>query len=591
MTETQTTPELTTDLTTPEPTTARTLPGILAERAFTSPDRVAYVHHVDGEDHTEQLTYGELERDARARAAALLDRGLAGGRAVLAHDTGLDFVRDLFACFLAGVAAVPVQVPNRRHGVVRMSRIAADAGTSVLLTSSRVAERLADYADMPELAELTLVDSAGLRGAATWLPGDESGPDDLALLQYTSGSTGHPKGVEVTHRNFWHNTADILTQWPIPEHGRVASWLPLFHDLGLLFGAVLPVRAGVPVHLMSPGAFVRRPLRWLEIIGKHRVTHVAAPNFAFQMCLDAVAGRGVPAGLDLSSCAAALNGAEPVRWSTVSRFVEVFAEAGFRASAPAPAYGLAEATLHVTGTRQDMPPHAISIDAARAADGVAVPVPAGTANSLRVVSCGTPAPGTVVRVVDPVTRLPVGRRGIGEIWVRGPGVARGYWQRPAETSATFRAVIAGEGPETHLRTGDLGFLHDGELYVCGRHKDVLIRNGRNYYPNDLELAAEGAHPLLRAGSSAAFAVERAGRELFVLAVEVDGRLLRAVGLPELVGLVTAAVERDLAVVLDEVVPIQRGTLAKTTSGKVQRAEMRRQYLDGALSAVARGSGS
>jgi long chain fatty acid CoA FadD26 len=568
------------------PAHRRTLVAALSQRAAEHPDRVAYAHHTDSGDRVDLLTYGELARDARTRAAALVDRGLTGGSAVLAHETGLEFARDLFACFLAGVAAVPVQVPNRRFGVVRMRRIADDAGTVTVLTSAKSRARIADHDGMPELDGLLLVDSASLRGSAGRLPGEDARPDDVALLQYTSGSTGDPKGVEVTHHNFWHNTADILRQWPVDAESRIASWLPLFHDLGLMFGAVLPVRAGVPVHLMSPGAFIRAPLRWLRVIGEHRVSHVAAPNFAFQMCLDAARAQGVPEGLDLSACRVALNGAEPVRWSTVRRFSEVFAEVGFPPSAPSPAYGLAEATLLVTGSAPGVVPHAVSVDADSAADGVAVPVPEGTPNSLRVVSCGTPVEGTSVRIVDPVTRKALPRKHIGEIWVRGPGVARGYRGRPDESARTFGATIEGEGPDTHLRTGDLGFLHDGEYYVCGRLKDVLIRNGRNHHPNDVEQAAEGAHPLLRAGSSAAFAVERDGREVFVLAVEVDGRLLRALAPGELAEVITSAVERDLAVRLDEVVAIQRGTLAKTTSGKVQRSAMRERYLAGGLTVVA-----
>jgi long chain fatty acid CoA FadD26 len=567
--------------------TVRVLPALLSDRARTQPDAVAYTYLHDGEEPVDRLTYGQLDRDARSRASALRGLGLAGEPVVLLYDTGTEFVRALLGCMCAGAAAIPVQVPSRRQGVLRMRRIMDDAGARVVLTSGDVRARLLGaFGALPEVAGLAFVDTTAVPDdAGRWAGGPQ--PDDVALLQYTSGSTGHPKGVVVTHRNLWHNTADILTQWPVEARGAIVSWLPLFHDLGLLFGAVLPVRAGIPAYLMSPAAFVRRPLRWLEAISRFRATHVAAPDFAFRLCVAAAAEGARIGPLDLSSWRVAVNGAEPVRWDTIERFAETFRPYGFGPTVPAPAYGLAEATLHVTGTRSGAAPTALSVAAGDLRAGRAVPVPSGTPGALRVVSCGTAVAGTEVRIADPVTRRPVRAREVGEVWVCGPGVARGYWRREPESREVFGARLAGEesaGP--FLRTGDLGFLHDGELYLTGRYRDLMVRDGRNHHPNDLEYTVENSHPLLRPSCAAAFSVDDGERERFVIAVEVDRRVLGTAPAGDLADRVAGAVEAEHGLRIDHVVLIRRGTLAKTTSGKVQRHAMRQRYLDGTLQVVA-----
>ncbi|MGX2992955.1 fatty acyl-AMP ligase [Streptomyces sp. JNUCC 64] len=609
-------------------TDSPSLPEVLRLRGRTQPDDVAYVFLRDGETPEAQLTYRQLDRAARARAAVLEAAGLRGGAAVLLYPSGLEFVSTLLACMTAGVAGAPVQVPSRRRGLERLRRIADDAGTTTVLTTAAVKSDLEErFGDTPELSGLTLVDlgsatepgpEPGAGGPTGPEPeageptGPAPGPDDIALLQYTSGSTGDPKGVRVTHANFRANVAETDLLWPCRRDSAVVNWLPLFHDMGMLFGVVLPLWAGIPAYLMAPEAFIRRPARWLEAISRFRGSHTAAPSFAYELCArDAVAG-GLPEGLDLSSLRVAANGAEPVRWNTVRAFTRAFAAAGFRSRAMCPGYGLAENTLKVTGGREDQEPVLLRLSAEALREGRAEPLPdladptdltdpanptgltAGNPTDgdpaprppadprvVHAVGCGTTVGASSVRIADPATRtsLPDGR--IGEIWVNGPCVADGYHGRPGESLETFGARLAGEEAlGTWLRTGDLGFVHGGELFVTGRIKDVIIRKGRNYYPQDVEASAEGADPALRPNCAAAFSVDDGTDERLVLVVEADGRALRDGGPEALRTRVREAVRDGQRLTADEVLLVRRGALPKTSSGKVQRRLTRRRYLDG-----------
>jgi long-chain fatty acid adenylase/transferase FadD26 len=614
----------------PPTTSAGSLPEILRLRGERQPDRVAYVFLHNGESEEAVLTYGALDRAARARAAVLTAAGLGGGSAVLMYPSGLEFVRTLLGCMYAGVVGAPVQVPSRTRGLERVRRIADDAGTSVVLTTTAVKEEFEQrFAGRPELAGLTLIDTEpiGEEPAGAWPEPAGRGPRprDIALLQYTSGSTGSPKGVMVSHANFLGNAAETEALWPSRPDGTFVSWLPLFHDMGLLFGVILPLWAGIPSYLMTPAAFVRRPARWLEAIAKFGGTHAAAPSFAYDLCVRAAAGGDVvPAALDLSTWRVAVNGAEPVRWHTIRAFTETFAPSGFAARAMCPGYGLAENTLKATGSPPDRPPAVLRLSAAALARDLVVPADAGDAAAddadvRPLVGCGVPAGTTRLRIVDPVTRRACPPDRIGEVWIGGPCVAAGYRGRPAESEETFRARMDGTAqtartgetapPQTgetarmdgtaqtrdrekrgdtrgYLRTGDLGFVHDGELYVTGRLKDVVVRKGRNYYPQDIELSAEEADPLLRPNCAAAFAVDDGETERLVVAVEVDGAVLRTTGAETLRGRVRDRVWDGQRLRVDDVVLIRRGTLPRTSSGKVQRRACRDQYLADALSSVA-----
>ncbi|MFJ9567298.1 fatty acyl-AMP ligase [Streptomyces fuscichromogenes] len=570
----------------PPATSPPSLPEVLGLRSRTRPDDIAYVFLRNGETPDQTLTYRQLDEAARTRAAALDAAGLRGGAAVLLHPSGLEFVTTLLACMYAGVAGAPVQVPSRRRGLERLRRIADDAGSATVLTTAAVKQDLEErFSGAPELAGLTLLDSASLTAPPdTAWSGPTAGPDDIALLQYTSGSTGDPKGVRVTHANFRSNVAETDQLWPCRPDSAVVNWLPLFHDMGMLFGIVLPLWAGIPAYLMAPDAFIRRPARWLEAISRFRGSHTAAPSFAYDLCVRAATEGGVSDQLDLSSLRVAANGAEPVRWSTVRAFTEAYAAAGFRSRAMCPGYGLAENTLKVTGSREDQEPTVLPVSAEALREGRVEPLPeepTPTDHVVHAIGCGTTSGATSVRVVDPVSLTGLPDDAVGEIWVNGPCVADGYHGRAEESRLTFRARLTGEeGRGTWLRTGDLGFVHGGELFVAGRIKDVIIRKGRNFYPQDIEVSAESADPALHPNCAAAFSVDDGVTERLVLVVEADGRALRDGGSGRLRERIRDAVLDRQRLAADEIVVVRRGSVPKTSSGKVQRRLTRQRYLAG-----------
>jgi acyl-CoA synthetase (AMP-forming)/AMP-acid ligase II len=566
----------------PPTTRPSTLLELLAHRSAETPDALAHCYLRNGEEPSERITYRELQEAALTRAHHLTARGARGRAALLVYPTCLEFVRTWLGCAAAGVMAAPVQVPSRRQAVRRLRSVADDAGTDLVLSTRETLDRLtADFGDMPELRGLTLLATDELSEPAPPTPPLPSPDlDDIALLQYTSGSTGAPKGVMVTHANFWHNAAESDALWPC-DGGTVVSWLPLFHDMGLMFGVVLPLWAGIPSYLMGPEAFIRRPARWLEALSRFRGTHAAAPNFAYDLCVREAAGTR---GLDLSAWRAAVNGAEPVREHTVREFIRAFAPHGLDPTAVAPGYGLAEHTLKVAGSPLGTEPATLWLSAAGLGAGQVRPRPGSSGtDTVPVAGCGRTVGRTHVRIVDPDTTRPCPPDRTGEIWVSGPCVARGYLNRPEATRRTFGARIDGEedaGP--FLRTGDLGFVHEGELYVTGRLKDMLIVKGRNHCPQDLEYTAERSHPALRPACAAAFAVDTGKEEKLVLVVEADGRALRTSGPEDIVRAIREAVRAEHRLSADEVVLIRRGTLPRTTSGKVRRSTCRDQYLAGYL---------
>ncbi|WP_230992288.1 fatty acyl-AMP ligase [Streptomyces endocoffeicus] len=568
-----------------DPEKLMSLPALLARRAAENPDDLAYCYLRNGEDPDDRVTYAELLRQALGRAAELRRRDVRGRGAVLLYPTGLEFVRAWLGCAAAGVMGAPVQVPRNGQALRRLRSVADDSGTTLVLTTAETRDRLlADFPGAPELRGLELAATDEWPDTApAGEPLPDAGLDDVALLQYTSGSTGTPKGVMVTHRNFWHNAAETDALWPT-KGGTVVSWLPLFHDMGLLFGVVLPLWAGIPSYLMGPEAFVRRPARWLEALSRFGGTHAAAPNFAYDLCVREA--RPAP-GTDLSAWRAAVNGAEPVRLHTVRAFTEAFTSYGLDPQAVSPGYGLAEHTLKISGSGPGEPPRALTLSPTDLGRGRVTETT--DADAIPVVSCGRTIGDTRVRIVDPATRRAAGPGRVGEIWATGPCVAAGYAGRERESEETFRARIADDADTgAFLRTGDIGFVRDGELYVTGRLKDLLVVKGRNHYPQDLEYSAERSHPALRPASAAAFAVDRGDREALVVVIEADGRALRAAGHDVLVSAVRERVRSDHRLEAEDVVVIRRGTLPKTTSGKVRRGTCRQQYVDGTLVRVGGG---
>ncbi|MEU7137699.1 amino acid adenylation domain-containing protein [Streptomyces sp. NPDC046261] len=540
---------------------------IARRHAALTPDRPAYAFLPDGETETVRFTFAGIDLRARAVAAALQGRGLAGERVLVAYPSGPQYVQSFLGCLYAGAIAVPCDEPRSGPGAERLAGIRADARPALALAAGGTG-----LAGLPSLDAADVPDSA----ADAWTdPGTD--PADLAFLQYTSGSTRRPRGVMVDHGNLLANERCIAEACGHDRDSTFVGWVPFFHDMGLVANLLQPLYLGSLSVLMPPMAFLQRPGRWLRAVSRYRAHTSGGPNFAYDLCAERV-DAAERAELDLSSWRVAYNGAEPVRADTLRRFADSFAPQGFRAGAHFPSYGLAEATLLVATGPKDRPPPTLTADPAALRAGHVRPAPDGAAGP-ELVGNGTARPGTELCVVDPATATPCPDGRVGEIWVRGPGVARGYWDRPAESRRLLNARLqSGVGP--YLRTGDLGALYDGELFITGRHKDLIVIRGQNHYPHDLERTAEQAAPALRPTCTAAFTVAEGGEERLVLCCELTS--YRAPGLPAIAEAVRAAIAARHGVALHALVVLRRGGTAKTTSGKIRRRHCRAAYLDGTL---------
>ncbi len=558
----------------------------LRSHAQEFPDRRACTFLANGTVESETLTYSGLDRRARRIAARLQELMAPGDRAVLLYPPGLELIAALFGCFQAGVVAVPSYPPRPHRANTRLRTIVQESQPAMVLTTSPILARREPLAcEISQLAAVCWAATDALEDGLVerWWPAPLD-PESVALLQYTSGSTADPKGVMVSHRNFLANERLIQSLCGHTEATIFVGWLPLYHDMGLMGNVLQPLFVGGHCVLMAPSAFLQRPVRWLEAITRYRATTSGGPNFAYDLCVDRIAPEQ-RAGLDLASWSVAFNGSEPVRADTLERFAAAFAPHGFRRKAFFACYGMAEATLMVTGSDLDRPAVTAEVDGAALAGHRVATAPAGAPGSRRLVSSGRVAGEHRVLIVDPVSREACSGDRVGEIWVAGPSVAGGYWDRPEQTAATFRAELAGApGREVAeirwLRTGDLGFVTDGELFVTGRLKDLVIIRGQNHYPQDIELTAERSHPALLPGSSAAFAVDLDGKERLVVVVERQPRSRD--GVAQVAPAVRGAVVAEHHVQIHALVLARAGAVPKTTSGKVRRSACRELFLAGEL---------
>ncbi|NEB08367.1 fatty acyl-AMP ligase, partial [Streptomyces coelicoflavus] len=572
----------------PEP---ETVTALLRHRAEHTPDALAHRFLTDGDGTSVAWTYRELDLHAREVAAHLRRAGVGEGPVLLLHPPGLDYLAAFFGCLYAGAVAVPAYPPdNARFGQTapRLAAIARDSGATHALTTGKVREAVASRGTGHVGTELDGVHWLVTEDLYT---GDSTAPwqdpgrtaDSLAFLQYTSGSTAAPKGVMVEHGNLVRNLRSIHLRLGHDAGSGMVSWLPPYHDMGLIGGILTPVYGGFPAHLMAPATFVRRPLLWLETLSRTGASTSVAPNFGFEQCLRRITPEQ-RAGLDLGRWRLALNGAEPIRPDTLDRFAEYFAPAGFDRTALLPCYGLAEATLMVTGVEPAEAPVVESFDAAALEAGTARRAEPGSARTTRVVGCGAPVADVEVAVVDAATgrRVPDGT--VAEIRVAGPNVPRGYWGRPEAGADVFGTRVE-DGPDAAwLRTGDLGFRHDGQLFVVGRTKDVIIVQGRNIHPQDVEQTAERVGAGLRAGHGAAFGIPTADGEQLALAYEIGGP---GAGDPyALLARLRTAIADEHQVTPHTVVLLRRSSVPRTTSGKIQRSACRQQLLDLELPVVA-----
>ncbi len=560
------------------------LVDVLRFRARQEADRTAYVFLQNGDTEQEALNYRQLDEAARGIAGELSGLGAFGERAFLLYPPGLEFIKAFFGCLYAGVVAIPLPVVKR--SLPRLQAVARDARARFLLTDARTRPALDDGGSRPpEFEAMQWITTDELRGSPDrWEPQSlEAG--SLAYLQYTSGSTASPKGVMVTHGNLLRHLADIEQAWGYSADGATVTWVPHFHDYGLVDGLLEPLYAGIPCYVMSPTAFYMRPARWLQAISRYRATHTQGPNSGYEHCLRRVRPEQLE-GLDLRCWRTASNGGEPVRPDTARGFVAALEPYGFGRQAFYPSFGLAEATLLVSTKRHDQAPAIRSLDADALERHSAVEATAGSARSVReVVSCGPPIGTLKVVIADPQTRQRLADGAVGEIWVKGPGLAVGYWENPTETERTFAARLADTGEGPYMRTGDLGFLKEGELSVTGRIKDVIIVRGRNHYPQDVELTVETSHAALRPGHGAAFSVEAEGEERLVVVQEVERAHLRGIVAEDVVGDIREAVAEAHELSVHAVVLTKPGSVPMTSSGKVRRAACRVLFLEGTLEAV------
>lgn len=557
---------------------------VCRRRAREQPDDIAFTYLDPEEGEEQDLTYADLDDRALRIAASLQRRGLIDQPVLLSFPTGLEYISALLGCMYAGAIAVPAYPIEPMRAKRTLARL------EVMLASCRPKAVLAAPDGLSLLSGMVGRALDGVEPLA--LPDLLDGPDDrwtpgssdvsrIALLQYTSGSTLDPRGVMVTHANILFQVTRI-GDWDLPD-ACGASWLPLFHDLGLFGGVFAPLYAGRRAVLMPPTSFVMRPLSWLEAITRFRATTSGAPTFGYDLCANKARPEDLE-GLDLSSWRIALVGAEAVRWESLERFARVFEPCGFRMEAFLPAYGLAEAGLGVTAGPIDQAPIVRSFSIAKLEENVAESVePKDPAiPSREFVGCGKPLESLDVRIVDLSTSAPAPEGRIGEIWVRGPGVARGYWNDAERTRLVFRNALGRH--HDFMRTGDLGFFHDGEIFIAGRRKELIIIGGRNFYPTDIEKTASECDKRLVGQAAAAFSVERGGRERLVLVQEV--RRAEKVDADKLISLLRRRIQEEHEAPVDGVVLLRPGSIPRTTSGKVQRSACREALIEDRLAAAA-----
>lgn len=586
--------------------TERTLVDLLRQQAGRYHDKVAMSFSWNGDDEDRsQLTYRQLDIKARAIAASLQQRGAAGQRALVIYRPGLDFIAGYFGCLYAGAVAVPV---HPQIGA-RLSVVVPDARPRFALATAQTQAHI--RADVDRLVDgqalqWYTIDEVGA-DAEDWVsPGVDA--DTPATIQYTSGTTRLPRGIVSTHRNLLHNVAAAYPVHCTGDWGIDLSWQPQHHNMGLYY-AVASIYGGRTLVVMAPAAFVERPMRWLEAMSRHRATATSALNFAFDLCVE----RSTPderAALDLSSLVSTSIAGDQVRTATLRAFTEAFAAAGFQPESFNTVYGLSEAGTVTTGSDSPLPV-VRHIDRTALGEGRVVDVaPEENLRTVELVSCGRPVGGQQVVIVDPETRRPCGADEAGEIWVRGPGVAPGYWGRPEETEQTFSAFLAETEEGPFLRSGDRGFLRSGELFVAGRYQDLIVINGRNYYPTDIEATVQDCHPALASGRGAVFACEprpdpaeqptlmhsralafvdapeSGAAEQLIVVQEVDLPRVGGADPADLIAASRTAVTQHHGIGAHAVILVTPESIPTTAGGKIQRSQCRSQFLDGSLKVVA-----
>ena len=576
---------------------ADTLVDILRQRANEQPDKVAYTFLVDGENHAIGFTYRQLEQKAQAIATYIQSLCEPQARVLLLYPPGLDFIAAFFGCLYAGAIAIPAYPPRPNRSIDRIQSIISSAQPTLALTTHSIIDNLQKKADRtPELKSLRWLatDSINLNYAQKWQE-TAINRDNIAFLQYTSGSTAEPKGVKITHHNLLHNLAAIHSCFGHYTHSQGVIWLPPYHDMGLIGGILQPLYGDFPVTLMSPLMFLQNPLRWLKAISRYQATTSGGPNFAYDLCVRKFKPE-LASDLDLSSWDVAFNGAEPINYETITNFTKTFAPYGFRESAFYPCYGMAEATLIISGGKKNSEPITKIVDSKQLEQNQVAIANREVANTRILVSCGSSLPDQIIAIVNPDTMTPCRAGKIGEIWVSGFSIADGYWNQTQATEDTFEAQIVGDEQTYFLRTGDLGFIDGGELFVTGRLKDLIVIKGRNHYPQDIERTVEASSDFIRPSGTASFVVSNAGEEKLVVLSEVERSYWdrrrnnqksqtntateNSSAKPDLKQLIRREIAQNHDLQTHYILLLKPGSIPKTSSGKIQRHLCRHSFLAG-----------
>jgi malonyl CoA-acyl carrier protein transacylase len=572
-----------------------TFVDLLRSKADILPEKIAFTFLQDGDTEAGKLTYQEIDTQARAIAKLLQSHNAKGERALLLYPPGLEFITAFLGCLYAGVIATPAYPPRPNRSVSRLQAIVADADAKFALTTQSLIEDIKNrFESNSEAKQVTFLatDRLPYSDLASQWRSPQINSDTIAFLQYTSGSTGTPKGVIVSHRNLLANSQAINQCFQNNATHNAVSWLPPYHDMGLIGCILQPMYAEVSMYLMPPVAFLQRPYRWLQAISRYQANTSGGPNFAYDLCVNQITPEQRET-LDLSSWEIAFTGAEPVRAKTLQNFAEQFSKCGFKKKAFYPCYGMAESTLIITGGEKYTEAIVKTFVSKELEQDRAIAASETDTDAVTLVSCGQNLAEQKIAIANPETLTPCRDGEVGEIWAASPSVAGGYWNRPELTKATFGAYLAGdtryrertEREQAFLRTGDLGFFCDGELFVTGRLKDLIIIRGRNHYPQDLELTVDKSNPAIKAGAGAAFAVEVKGEERLVITQEIQRTYLRNLDVDRVIGDIRKAISQNHELQPYAVVLLKTGSIPKTSSGKIQRHACKRKFLKGSLNVV------
>lgn len=572
-----------------------TLIEVLRHRASVTPQTVLYSFIEDGKDRKSEFTYSQLDERAKAIASYLQTKTNKNDRALLLYQPGLDYIEAFMGCLYAGVVPVPAYPPDGRN-LKRLLHVINNANAAIALSTESIYSNVSNLSEngasdqirkesseFIQNIEWHLSDTIATEEANKWTDTDIT-KEDVAFLQYTSGSTNNPKGVIVTHDNLMNNFDFSEKAFEMSPEKQMVSWLPPYHDMGLIGGILQPLYSGMRTTLISPVSFIKKPIKWLSVISecaKDGKIISGAPNFAYEVCVNKISDDQI-ADLDLSNWTLAFNGAEPIRAATLEAFYQKFKSTGFKIESFFPVYGLAEATLLVSAGNVPELPVVKKVNKILLEENNVTETVENEIDLIEKVGCGVELRGQKLRIVDPATKIECNENEVGEIWISGPNVAKGYWENDAETEMAFNCAIHNETDATYFRTGDLGFLSKKELFVTGRLKDLIIIRGKNHYPQDIEFTVQHSHEALRKDCGAAFSIDENGEEQLVIIQEVKREFKRKIDSAEISAIIKSAVSKEHQLVPSHIILIEPSSFPKTSSGKLQRRASKEQFLKNEL---------